>query len=155
MNRLLFLFACIALLAISQVYSQDSQKTNADPIHDYVGAQQCASCHQKEYQIWLKGPHARAFDRLTPVQKKQAKCISCHTMTRNTTAAMYSGVQCESCHGAGRLYAKDHIMKDKVLRAALNLQEQNEQICLACHTTDSPQIAPFDYVKMKEQIRHW
>lgn len=64
----------------------------------YVGSQACADCHEEEYQIWKKSPHASAFKSLDPANKRHgyerlkgilrafdAECVCCHTTGWNPT----------------------------------------------------------------------
>lgn len=57
----------------------------------YVGSDACADCHQEEYDIWKKSPHASAFVSLDPANKRHgyerlkgilrefdAECVCCH-----------------------------------------------------------------------------
>jgi len=64
-------------------------------------------------------------------------------------------VQCETCHGAGRHYAKVLVMRDAELSRVVGLREPKADTCLRCHTQDAPNIRPFDPREKLERIRHW
>ena len=66
-----------------------------------------------------------------------------------------TGIQCETCHGPGRWYAKEHVMKDAELREILHFQVPTEKTCARCHTENAPTLQPFDYAVQLEKIRHW
>ena len=83
---------------------------------NYVGAKRCQVCHQEAYDIWAKGPHARALMNLTGQQKQDFRCRQCHTMLADAPMEHLRGIQCESCHGPGRYYAESYIMQDEELR---------------------------------------
>src|SRR3989339_1089782 len=119
----------------------------------YVGAKKCKMCHNSaakgaQYDKWLKDPHAKAYKTLqTPkaaeFAKKagvkdpltDAKCTRCHIADM---AFKDEGVTCENCHGAGSLYWKANIMKDKKLCLTNGLIEPDEKTCKTCHNTESP-----------------
>ena len=70
--------------------------------HDFVGAENCRSCHQAEFDVWAAGPHKRAMERLSEVERRDARCRQCHTMVPADPAPSLEGIQCEVCHGPGR-----------------------------------------------------
>lgn len=80
---------------------------------DYVGAEQCQSCHESQFTTWQGMKHANAFSSLENVGKSfDPDCIGCHTVGFEqggyvdfSLTPELLNVQCESCHGAGR----DHI----------------------------------------------
>lgn len=123
--------------------------------HDYIGAEQCRSCHEAEYEAWARGPHARAWDVLSAREKKDTRCVQCHTMAPDVLEATLVGVQCEACHGPGRYYASEPVMRDRELREALYLVVPDETTCARCHTETSPSLLPFRYEEKLEAIRHW
>jgi len=123
--------------------------------HNFIGAASCRSCHEVEFDKWAAGPHARALSSLSDKDQKDARCRSCHTMVPGAETQKLEGIQCESCHGAGRYYAKENVMRDRELRERLLLTAPTEQTCLRCHTDSSPSMTPFDYKSALERIRHW
>lgn len=57
----------------------------------FVGSAACADCHEEEYEIWKKSPHAEAFASLDPANKRHGserlkgvprmfdpECVCCH-----------------------------------------------------------------------------
>ncbi len=129
-----------------------AQKVEA---HDFIGAGQCRTCHQAEYDIWAKGPHARSLEGLSDKERRDPRCLSCHTMTVSDKDPDLAGVQCETCHGPGRYYAKEHIMRDEVLRQQLMFEAIDASTCARCHTDNSPALTPFLYEAALSRIRHW
>ena len=119
---------------------------------DYVGVKRCRSCHESAYQQWLTTPHARAHHRLSPVESRDPRCVSCHS-----TAASrgLEGVQCESCHGPGRGYWPAAIMGDaKQAQAAGLLAGDDPKVCRNCHTATGPRLKAFDYASAILKVRH-
>src|SRR5438046_2625338 len=74
----------------------------------YLGAERCGSCHEAAYRKWKTSPHARGLQSLPPDRRADTKCTGCHSPD---PGGLFAGVQCESCHGAGRHYAFDFVMK--------------------------------------------
>ena len=121
---------------------------------DYVGAEICAACHPEAYDDWQASPHAAALARLTPRQQRDAACRGCHTTAPDEDDARLAGVQCESCHGAGRRYAPEYVMRDLELAKLLGLEAVTESTCIACHTADTPSVKRFDFQTMVTLIDH-
>jgi hypothetical protein len=142
--------ATSALLAASLASLASSPASAAE----HVGAEACRTCHEPEYQQWRASGHAVALARLTPVQQRDRACRSCHTMAPLSDDASLSGVQCESCHGAGGLYDLRYVMKDRVLSRLLGLKEPTEEACATCHTQEGPSVRPFVWKEKIELVRH-
>ncbi len=121
---------------------------------EYFGAKQCGSCHTQAYEQWKSTGHAVSLARLSKVQQKDPTCRSCHTMAPRSDDPLLAGVQCESCHGAGRFYAPEFVMRDKVLRKQFGLKEIGKNTCLACHTHDSPSVRPFRFEEKVTLVQH-
>lgn len=121
---------------------------------DYVGAERCGTCHQAEYKQWKRSGHATALARLSRVQREDATCRTCHTMAPASDDPNLAGVQCESCHGAGRYYESSYVMRDKVLAELNGLEKIDATTCSACHTADEPSVAPFEFEKKIDLVRH-
>ena len=64
------------------------------------------------------------------------------------------GVQCESCHGAGRYYQAKFVMKDKELSTIVGLKAPVEALCKRCHTEGAPSISPFQFEAHWSRIDH-
>ena len=122
---------------------------------NYVGAKRCKACHQEAYEIWSKGPHARALHNLSGQQKQDCRCRQCHTMVADAPMEHLEGIQCESCHGPGRYYSESYIMKDPELRKELYFKEIDEESCLFCHQGNQTGFKPWNYKEKLEKIRHW
>lgn len=124
--------------------------------HDYVGAERCKSCHEAEFAAWAATPHARAFEVLSATEKKDPRCLSCHTVVPSDVQQSLQGVQCESCHGAARGYTPEYVMRDSDLSAQLGLVAKVDvTTCNRCHTDAAPSMGAFDFATKKELIRHW
>lgn len=123
--------------------------------HNYLGVDRCESCHEFAYQVWLRGPHANAHQGLNAEQSKDPRCTTCHSMVSVAEDdPKFQGVQCESCHGPGRYYYPDYVMRDAELARAVGLVEQNAATCTGCHTAGSPSISAFDFKKLWSKIDH-
>lgn len=76
---------------------------------DYVGIEQCGTCHISQKEFWDKTQHHKAYETLA-VQNKQfnLECVGCHVTgyeaPGGSTVSHVEGledVQCEVCHGPG------------------------------------------------------
>jgi hypothetical protein len=119
--------------------------------HYYLNAQNCAACHQREYEIWLETPHSDAFRSLVAVgQEALPECYACHVtghgdpagyFPHTEEAAQLVNVQCEVCHGKGTAHARDGSYG-----ASLKMNS-----CVTCHDPDnSPDFDPEVYWLMME-----
>jgi RecJ-like exonuclease len=117
---------------------------------DYVGADRCRQCHPTAYAAWAGSLHARAQQALQGKQAGDARCTQCHGEAERRVA----GVQCESCHGAGRHYAQRHVMKDAVLSRIVGLRDVDEKVCRTCHTATAPTVRSYDQDRMWRVIEH-
>jgi hypothetical protein len=119
---------------------------------DFVGARRCKGCHTAEYDQWRLTPHAQATARLTAEQRRDRRCTVCHA---TSTDDGFLGVQCESCHGPGRYYWPDFVMKDTELAKAVGLQSGGDaSVCGRCHTADVPTVTAFDAQAALPKVRH-
>ena len=117
-----------------------------------VGAETCATCHPKAYATWKQGPHAHALSRLSATERKERRCLTCHAPAQDQG---FAGVQCEACHGNGRYYFPDYVMRDPQLRGLVGLKTPDAATCKRCHDASSPSLVPFDYQRDVARIRHW
>ena len=118
----------------------------------YVGSDACATCHQREYDIWKNTNHAHAMADLEKrSQQNDPSCIKCHVVgyQQGGFQALYStpqfaNVQCESCHGPGRQHTQ---------RPAKGYGFMSTPVgCVQCHTqTNSPD---FNFATYYPKIRH-
>ncbi len=117
-----------------------------------LGAQACGVCHERQYQDWLRTPHARAFEVLAPPDRTNPRCLVCHA---TGTAPELQGVQCESCHGPGADYWPDFVMRDKGLARAVGLRPAGAaDTCGRCHVPEAPSLRPFKLEDALPRINH-
>ncbi|MBI3178571.1 MAG: hypothetical protein HYZ27_02860 [Deltaproteobacteria bacterium] len=124
------------------------------PAQNYIGAERCKSCHEFAFKVWAAGPHAKAHLALDQEQIKDPKCNTCHTMLPGDDTTRFVGVQCERCHGPGRYYHHDYVMKDKELARLVGLIDPKPEQCQQCHTDAAPSIALFDFATLWKRIDH-
>ncbi len=108
------------------------QPPNQKGAADYVGADNCRHCHEKEYASWRITRHARAFATLTQARSQDyPACLQCHTtgLTLSQPVEPLKGVQCEVCHGPG----KEHIIQP--VRSQLR-RPVPVSICMECHNKE-------------------
>jgi hypothetical protein len=123
---------------------------------DLVGPASCRTCHAEAYRIWAQGPHARAAQALSAEQRKQPLCLQCHSRDEQRAGqAEVEGVSCETCHGGGRYYQPEAVMRDKELAHLFGLQDPTPATCLVCHGGASPSLKPFDVKEAMGRIDHW
>ena len=119
---------------------------------EYIGARRCKACHRAAYAQWRETPHARAADALLEAERRDPRCAACHS---TSVQDGLEGVQCESCHGPGRQYWPEFIMRDVGLAHAVGLQSGGEPaLCAGCHTADTPAVRPFDLATALDAVRH-
>ncbi len=188
MKRLLFLFFLVVLsgFLLAQETENDEDEGEETTQLMYVGVKACGKCHKttrqgKQLQIWEESKHAQAFETLkTPEAQKIAKekgiakapheageCLQCHATAYDAPPEMISarfsiedGVQCETCHGAGSLYKKKKIMKDRDLAMENGMKPifikdgSAEKQCRECHNEKSPTFKEFNFTEYWEKIAH-
>ena len=115
---------------------------------NYIGVERCKSCHEFEFSRWAAGPHAHGHESLTAKPLGASKCNTCHTMDPSLLVPRFIGIQCERCHGGGKYYHLDHVMRDRELARAVGLIDVTEAHCRQCHTAGTPSIRPFDFAAM-------
>jgi hypothetical protein len=122
----------------------------------YIGASACKSCHEETHAAWAKTKHANAILRLSASDKASGKCIVCHvTGSADQIAAekdmpSHPGVQCESCHGAGRAHVEAAKAGD-VSKAHL-VKAPDEKTCTTCHNHTGPHFKGFFYKAMTPMV---
>lgn len=153
----LFALPVLAAAAVTALVVVNDTDARAGGVvqHDFVGAERCRSCHQEEFKAWSEGPHARAMEALSDRERQDARCKQCHTMVPDDLDPSLQGIQCETCHGAGRWYSESWVMRDRELREQLFLTKPDEKTCTRCHTESTPSLKPFVYEEKLEKIRHW
>jgi hypothetical protein len=143
MRRVVFIV--LALTSIAAVVLAASALNK-----EFVGARACGKCHPSALAVWKESPHSRAHAALPKQNLNDPRCMRCHGDGDDEVGA----VQCESCHGAGRYYAKRHVMKDNELSRIVGLEEVTEEVCRRCHTEGAPSVQPFDQKRMWGHISH-
>lgn len=100
-----------------------AQELKLDPAN-VAGPDACGECHKSSVAVWKKTRHAITFKELS--RKKEAKkiaknlgirrmkadsaCLSCHFTSAVVKGKVkpIAGITCESCHGAGKKWIKEH-----------------------------------------------
>ena len=124
----------------------------AQSVELYVGPERCKACHEYQYEVWSRGPHARATKSLNDKQRQDGRCARCHMTTLSPPV---EGISCERCHGPGRYYQREYVMRDKELAALVGLiASPDERSCLSCHGDGSPAIRPFEFDSKWPLIDH-
>lgn len=132
---------------------------------EYIGAAKCKMCHNKpatgaQYKIWSESKHAHAMDALKGDEKKDPKCLKCHSTYYAVDESLIAtltedeGVSCESCHGPGSRYKSNSIMKDKEKAMENGLIMPTKEVCITCHNSESPTFKGFDYDEYVKKIAH-
>ena len=112
-----------------------SQSLEKQTRNGYVSSTACQSCHEQEYLQWASTRHAFAFETLLKKERYfDPNCVACHTtgfayptgFQIGDETSTLKGVQCETCHGPGKL----HISTPE----KLNIRKGgNTALCLECH----------------------
>lgn len=130
---------------------------------------------------WQETGHARAYETLgtpeaaevaekagvTGNPQEAAQCLKCHVTAYGAEASQIveppagkpgflaaDGVQCEACHGAGSLFKKMKIMKDRETAVAAGLVIPGEALCVSCHNAESPTYQGFEFEEMWKEVLH-
>jgi hypothetical protein len=156
MSPFKLLLITVAAGVVAMLASSSSTAAAQVAEHDYVGAERCKSCHLAEYAAWERSPHAKALAVLSTKEQADPRCLQCHTLVASDTQQALAGVQCESCHGAGRHYTPEFVMRDAELAGLLNLVAKvDATACARCHNDAAPSLRPFDFATSRELIKHW
>lgn len=145
--------AAVKAAYLQRVALRKQRATEQSP---FVGEEVCASCHAEAHAKWADSDHALAYDDLEAVGKSfDPECIQCHTVGFERPGGFVDmsltphlmGVQCESCHGAGRQHA------ESAGQAALGHAGWTPQrMCAQCHT--QPHSPGFAFERYWPKIRH-
>jgi hypothetical protein len=151
--------------------------------HQYVGVKKCKMCHNSEksgaqYAKWLASKHAKAYETLggdtakmiakkrsIEDPQKSADCLQCHQTGYGEPADHFAatyvatdGVQCETCHGAGKDYAPMKVMqgiRDGSLKGAdYGLVMPTQDRCAHCHNDKSPTFVAMNFASDSTKISH-
>lgn len=131
------------------------------------------SDHARAYAV-LGTPAAAAIARQMGVEGEplaSPTCLKCHATAHHVPSegppdapagpqsggalesyAVYEGVGCEACHGAGSDYRPEAVMRDKRSATLAGLKEVTRQTCLGCH--QHAHGKPFDYEAGLKKIAH-
>jgi hypothetical protein len=146
----------------------DTQKELTNQVQArYVGSAECSRCHESEYAVWKKSPHANAFNHLVAAKNPSLRqfdpeCIACHvTGFRYQTGygdppndASPAKVQklelalrdvgCESCHGPASMHANNPnnkayypIINPPWMRVVNGKNLKLEIFCMQCHDIEN------------------
>lgn len=143
-------FLAVELLIIGPLAANEGKEREWEK--NYVGAEACKQCHASEYDAWLNSNHASAFSHLSVSEKEDSACIQCHSTGLSTSL---QNIQCESCHGAGKYFAAEPIMKNRKLAIEKGLVIPTAENCESCHNAEAGLIDTFDYADNLKKIRHW
>lgn len=139
-----------------------------------VGVKKCRICHKmkkrgNQYGKWKSLKHSRAYkilltEKAQKIKKnahKSGKCLKCHSTAYYFTEKRVSykvklkeGVSCESCHGPGKKYRKNSVMKKRKLAIAKGLIAHPEKVCTKCHNPESPTYQKFHLETFLRKIAH-
>jgi len=161
---ILALSVLIAMVCAGPLAAADEAKTVSKPAgadsvkaqkHAYAGVAKCKMCHMPYFKAWSATPHAKAFAALdsTKKQDQDPKCVKCHVTgfdkggyaIGKPATAGYKGIQCEACHGPGADYMNMKVMKDPAKSKAAGLIAPTQDVCVGCHSKESPNFKGFDY----------
>lgn len=100
-----------------------AQELKRDPAL-VMGPDACGECHKSSVAVWKKTKHATTFKELPRRKsakkiaknlgirrlKSESACLSCHFTSANVSGKVkpIAGIACESCHGAGKNWIKEH-----------------------------------------------
>ena len=89
-----------------------------------TGPDACGECHKSSVALWKKTRHAITFKKLPRMKeakkiaknlgirriKAESDCLSCHFTSAQVKGKVkpIAGITCESCHGAGKKWIKEH-----------------------------------------------
>jgi predicted CXXCH cytochrome family protein len=141
----------IALLALFLSSSFSSWIYSEEP-GTYVGWTKCATCHSAINKTWQDTRHAKAIESLKKTgQENLPDCFKCHVtgyekdggFIDNELTPEMAGVQCEVCHGPGKIHTTNP-MKNKMIK------EASEALCRQCHTIG--QDPGFNYAAKVKQV---
>lgn len=138
-----------------ELYAKEQLKSSDDSPFGtrYLGVGSCQSCHQAQFQVYMKTAHAHAYATLAgEFVNRDTNCVGCH-VTGYQDAGGFGGVrmrgapvdltdvQCEACHGPGAEHTRDGTYRARA-----------RESCVRCHTpNDDPD---FNFEKDWPLIAH-
>ncbi|MHB8420629.1 MAG: multiheme c-type cytochrome [Myxococcales bacterium] len=120
----------------------------------YAGEVACERCHAKAAAVWRGTAHAHAYATLEQAgHALDADCVGCHStgfrepggFSQPAAIGFLGGVQCEACHGPGKVHAARPL-------APYPQPAAGEALCQRCHTQE--RSASFVYQTFHERVRH-
>ena len=118
----------------------------------YVGVETCATCHEKENEVWVASRHGHAMATLEKKnQQFDNECVGCHVVGFQKggfqslyTTPQFANVQCEECHGPGREHASNPGKGYGFMATPTG--------CVQCHK--EPNDPHFDFAVYWPKIKH-
>lgn len=181
--RTMMLIGAVLMMSVAVLAQEATEDTT---VTKYIGAEGCKKCHKtvkqgNQFKVWSESKHSQAYETLKGAKAAEIarqkglktaayeapECLKCHITEFDVAPEMLSikytpqmGVQCESCHGAGSLYKKKKIMKDREealkngLKPILVKDGSAEELCKTCHNSESPTFKEFNFQERWEKIAH-
>jgi hypothetical protein len=119
---------------------------------NYLTAQGCKECHEKQYANWAGSKHAHAFEGIVATgTARKPECLSCHVTGYGpgfidpAEATTFGGVQCEACHGTSPGHVQDP--------AANKFPSIAESTCLPCHNEDVVKGTNFSFMSGLQKVK--
>ncbi len=142
--------AAVAGLATSR-QAGDSRRS----FGDFVGAQACVTCHEREYEQWRGTRHAVAYRTLASAHRQfDYQCFGCHVTghgqpggpTEPLDVGYLENVQCEACHGPRRA----HVAGPDAAPPGSSI---DEALCRGCHSREQAGDR-FDFATYLPRVDH-
>ncbi|GMU20648.1 MAG: hypothetical protein AMXMBFR13_07450 [Phycisphaerae bacterium] len=145
-SRIKGIHLCLLAVAVAAVIGQgcpgaappeEEPGPNSGLTGDYIGSQECYTCHSRHHDEWILTRHAQAYDTLVALgQENNTVCLNCHTTGFGETGGFQSinitealaEVGCEACHGPGGPHRRD--VSNRALRPPKSM---SSQVCGSCH----------------------
>ncbi|MCL2710336.1 MAG: hypothetical protein FWE95_05605 [Planctomycetaceae bacterium] len=124
------------------------------PSEVYAGSRACQDCHDDEYRVWRRTPHANAWESLVRREAQyDPDCQRCHVTGYGLSGGFGTvsaseerfNVGCESCHGG----SAEHCRVTSILTS---VGKRAHEQCLICHDRENSPL--FDFESYWEKIRH-
>ncbi len=136
---------------LAKIFTQQSFKYKSAVIID---PQDCATCHQKAYEVYKESKHARSLEALKgKKQELNVECLSCHVVYDYAQDQMYSN-QCLSCHNK---ITPKHLIE---AQNQIPLTEKDEaqatyEFCSRCHDPKNSPLFKVKFNEYLEEVKHW
>ena len=141
------------------IFLNHAKTTFGEEKLEYMGVDNCKTCHMPHYESWGETRMSKAFELLRPGVRNEAKkavgldpgkdytrdpsCLLCHVtgygeaggfVNLSSTPEMV-GIQCEMCHGPGSKYSKMMYKKkgtykrEDFVKAGMIMPSEKNNIC--------------------------